>query len=96
MLGVVFASRIPGNQVAGLRIPDPVRASAFGILNGLMMTAMGLAAVLGGVLGDRIGVREACAAFLVIGAVVAAHAAAAPPRDPVDASLASGASTTPT
>jgi hypothetical protein len=81
MLGVVFASRIPGNQVAGLRIPDPVRASAFGILNGLMMTAMGLAAVLGGVLGDRIGVRMACVAFLAVGAAVAAHSAVAPPRD---------------
>jgi hypothetical protein len=82
MLGVVFASRIPGNQVAGLRIPDPVRASAFGILNGLMMTAMGLAALLGGALGDRIGVRMACVAFLAVGTAVALQAAVAPPRDP--------------
>ncbi|MGH9118963.1 MAG: MFS transporter [Acidimicrobiales bacterium] len=82
-LGIVFASRIPANQVAGLRIPDAVRASAFGILAGLMLATQGLAALLGGVVADEIGVRMACVAFLAVGTVVAVYSAVAPPRDAV-------------
>ena len=79
-LGIVFASRIPANQVAGLRIPDHVRASAFGILAGLMLASQGVAALLGGVMADAIGVRMACVAFLAVGSVVAIYSAVAPPR----------------
>jgi predicted MFS family arabinose efflux permease len=80
-LGIVFASRIPANQVAGLRIPDEVRASAFGVLAGIMLAAQGLAAVLGGVVADRIGVRMACIVFLVPAIAVSIYSVVAPPTD---------------
>jgi MFS family permease len=83
-LGIVFASRIPANQVSGLRIPDSVRASAFGILAGIIFVAQGAAALLGGVVADQTGVRVACIAFLCIGAVVSIHAWVSPPREPTD------------
>lgn len=83
-LGVVFASRIPANAVSGLRIPDSVRASAFGILAGLMLAGQGVAALLGGVLADQIGVRVACVLFLVVGAVVSLYGAVWPPRESSD------------
>jgi len=88
-LGIVFASRIPANQVAGLRIPDAVRASAFGILAGLMLASQGLAALLGGVVADQIGVRMACVAFLVVGTMVSVYSAVAPPREAVVSAAAS-------
>jgi MFS family permease len=90
-LGAVFASRIPANQVAGLRIPDAVRASAFGILAGIMLASQGLAALLGGVLADRIGVRTACILFLVPAVVVSLYSAVAPPREAPSAASAADA-----
>jgi MFS family permease len=81
-LGIVFASRIPANQVSGLRIPDSVRASAFGILAGLMLAGQGGAALLGGLLGDEIGVRTAIVAFLALGAAVSLYGVVSPPREP--------------
>jgi MFS family permease len=84
-LGAVFASRIPANQVAGLRIPDEVRASAFGILAGIMLAAQGLAAMVGGIVADRIGVRLACIVFLVPALAVSVYSAVAPPREPASA-----------
>ncbi len=80
-VGAVFASRIPANKVAGLRIPDHVRASAFGILNSLVTTSLAAGAFLGGLLGDRIGVRVACIVFLAIAALVSIRAALVPPRE---------------
>jgi MFS family permease len=80
-LGTIFASRIPANQVAGLRIPDEVRASAFGVLAGIMLAAQGLAALLGGVAADRIGVRMACIVFLVPAIGVSLYSAISPPRE---------------
>jgi MFS family permease len=90
-LGIVFASRIPANQVAGLRIPDEVRASAFGILAGVVFAAQGLGALLGGIIGDRVGVRQAIIAFLVVGGAVSVYSALAPPRESAT-SAAKGAS----
>jgi MFS family permease len=95
-LGAVFASRIPANQVTGLRIPDEVRASAFGILAGFMLASQGLAALLGGVLADRIGVRVACIVFLVPAVVVSAYSALAPPRDAPSGTSADARSSTAT
>jgi Transmembrane secretion effector len=87
-LGTVFASRIPANQVAGLRIPDEIRASAFGVLAGIMLAAQGLAAMLGGIAADQIGVRTTCIVFLIPAVVVSVYSAVAPPRDPASASAA--------
>jgi predicted MFS family arabinose efflux permease len=79
-LGVVFASRIPANQVAGLRIPDEVRSTAFAVVQGAILGAQGLAAAGGGALADWVGVRQACAIALVPAVVLGAGAATVAPR----------------
>ena len=58
-VGVVFATAVPANIVAGLRTPNEVRASTFGVLTGVWYGSEGIGAALGGVLARSHGVRHA-------------------------------------
>jgi MFS family permease len=79
-LGIAFASGLPANAVAGTRLPDAVRSSAFGILMGCMQGAAAISVGAGGYLASRVGTREACATALALSAVLSAWAALRPAR----------------
>lgn len=79
-LGVAFASGLPANAVAGSRLPDEVRSSAFGILMGCLQGAAAIAVAGGGYLASRFGTREACTTALVVASVLSAWGALRPPR----------------
>ena len=57
--GVTFAASVPSNTVAGRRIPDEVRASVFSVLQGVVLGAHALGAVVGGVAASWVGVTNA-------------------------------------
>jgi predicted MFS family arabinose efflux permease len=72
-VGAIFASGVPANAILGTRVPDDVRSSAYGIVNGVLQAATAAAAALGGLAAIHIGVRTTCVianvAALVVGAV---------------------------
>ena len=57
--GVTFAATVPANAVAGRRIPDDVRASVFSVLQGFILGAHALGAVVGGLAASWLGVANA-------------------------------------
>ena len=80
-VGAMLASRVPANEVSGLRIPDRVRGSAFTIIQGFLLGGQALAAAVGGVLARWIGIRETLVAFLVIAALVSVWGSTLPPTE---------------
>lgn len=64
-LGIVFGVALPTNVVVGTRLPDHIRASAFGLLEGALMVAQLAGAGLTGVLAGVVGIRPACAIAVV-------------------------------
>lgn len=81
-LGVVFALVIPAGTVVGQRLPTDVRASAFGILQGLMLGGQALGATVGGAIAGAVGASRASAYALAPAALYAAYAVIRVPRDP--------------
>jgi predicted MFS family arabinose efflux permease len=78
-VGAMLASRVPANEVAGLRIPDRVRGSAFMIIQGFLLGGRAAAAALGGVLARWIGIRSTLVLFLGVAALVSAWGSTLPP-----------------
>ncbi len=70
-IGVGFAAAVPSNTAAGRLIPDEIRASTFGILQGVVVGAHALGAATGGVVAARTslawGVTAGAAALAVVG-----------------------------
>ena len=98
-LGAVFASRLPGLQAVGLRIPDELRATAFGLMAGALAVGSIVVPPLAGYISDVVGIRSTMVIFSAAAAGVAAIAALLPLRDrqtdeptlkPNDADRASG------
>jgi MFS family permease len=56
-VGVIFASGIPANTVMGTEVPDDIRASAFGILNGVLRATNAVAAIAAVGLASAVGIR---------------------------------------
>lgn len=69
-VGVIFAIGVPSNIVTGLRTPNAVRASTFGVITGVLYGSEGIGAALGGVLAHTLGVRESIVLCLSIAATV--------------------------
>jgi predicted MFS family arabinose efflux permease len=80
-VGAMLASRVPANEVSGLRIPDRVRGSAFTIIQGFLLGGQAVAAAIGGVLARWIGIRQTLVAFLVIAALVSVWGSTLPPTE---------------
>ncbi len=59
-VGVTLGSVIPTNTVAGTRLPNESRASAFGLAQGVLFGADAAGAAIGGLLAVVFGVRTAC------------------------------------
>jgi MFS family permease len=74
-LGLVFAGRIPGNQVLGTRIPDRVRAATFSVFAGLIALGQATGPLLAALISEHLGVRTAlvlsCATAAAVGMLVA-------------------------
>jgi len=60
-IGVVFAMVIPAYAVVGTRLPGEIRASAFGLLQGLLLGGQALASIAGGGLAILVGPGPASA-----------------------------------
>lgn len=58
-IGVSFAASIPTNTAAGRRIPDNIRASTFGILQGVVVGAHALGAAAGGLIASQTSLSTA-------------------------------------
>lgn len=58
-IGIGFAAAIPTNTAAGRRIPDEIRASTFGILQGVVVGAHALGAAFGGLIATWVSLRFA-------------------------------------
>ena len=77
--GVAFACTVPTNVVAGRRIPNEVRSSAFSFLQGAILVGFGLGSVGGGIVAERLGVQRAlalCGVIILASATWAYFAAA--------------------
>jgi MFS family permease len=77
-LGAVFASRLPGTQAMGLRIPDHIRATAFGLVSGALALGIVVIPPIAGYLADSIGIRSVMVLFSGAAAAVAAIAVVIP------------------
>ena len=80
-IGALNASRVPGNEVAALRLDDSVRVPAFAIINGFLLGSQALAAAAGGVIARGVGVRGTIILSLLVAAVVGAWGTIRPPRE---------------
>ena len=65
-VGIIFGTLIPTNTVAGTRLPNESRASAFGLAQGVLYFAQGAGAAAGGVIASIWGVRMACMVAMVV------------------------------
>jgi hypothetical protein len=80
-IGALNASRVPGNEVAVLRLDDRVRVPAFSVINGFLLGSQALAAALGGVTARWIGVRQTIVLSLVISGAVGLWGTLRPPHE---------------
>lgn len=60
-IGVAFAMVIPAYAVVGTRLPEDIRATAFGLLQGLLLGGQALASIAGGGLALLVGAGPASA-----------------------------------
>lgn len=58
-IGVAFAMVIPAYAVVGTRLPAEIRASAFGLLQGLLLGGQALASIAGGFIANIVGAGPA-------------------------------------
>jgi len=63
-IGITFALAIPAYAVVGTRLPEDSRATAFGLLQGMLLGGQALGAILGGFLAVGIGAGPAAALAL--------------------------------
>jgi predicted MFS family arabinose efflux permease len=80
-VGSLNASRIPGNEVAVLRLEDRLRVPWLAVLNGFLLGSQAIAAGLGGLLAKSVGVRQTIVVSLVISGVVGLWGTLRPPRE---------------
>jgi predicted MFS family arabinose efflux permease len=80
-IGIIYASIVPANEVAGLRIPDRVRGTSFSILSGFMLGGQAIAAAVGGLIAHYAGIRPTIAGALIIAFGVSLWGFISPPRE---------------
>lgn len=86
-LGGIFAVVIPAYSFVGIRLPADVRATAFGLLQGMLLGGQALAGIAGGLLANATGAPGATALALIPAVAYAAFAAVTVPPDPNEAGL---------
>ncbi len=78
--GIVFALTVPASTVVGSRLPNHLRSSAFGLLQGLTMAGQALGALAGGLIAASTGAARASSITLAAGALFALYAVLVQPR----------------
>ncbi|HJR19520.1 MAG TPA: MFS transporter [Actinomycetota bacterium] len=78
-VGVVFAMVIPAYAVVGTRLPEDIRATAFGLLQGMLLGGQALASIIGGGVAVLVGPGPASAFALFPALGYAAFAFLVPP-----------------
>jgi hypothetical protein len=73
-MGAMFGPIVPGNYIAGRRIAQATRASAFGLLQGMLLGAHAVGATLGGLIAAAVGPAPALAVAAGPGVAFAAWA----------------------
>jgi MFS family permease len=63
-IGITFAMVIPAYAVVGTRLPEEIRASAFGLMQGMLLGGQALASIAGGGLAVLVGSGPAAALAL--------------------------------
>jgi hypothetical protein len=81
-VGALYATRVPGNEVAMLHVEDRLRGPAFGVVNGFLVGMQALAVAAGGLLAQAFGVTPTIVVALLIAAAVGAWGAATSPYEP--------------
>ncbi len=82
-IGVAFGASMIANIVFGRRLPDTDRAAIFSVVQGVIFISLSAGALIGGVISDLVGIREAnviLAGVLALCAVVAASVAVSHPE----------------
>lgn len=87
--GAVFGTRLPGYQVASVKVPEQIRANAFSVYVGLVAAGGVIVPPIFGLFTDRLGVRTVMIAAL-LGAAAASAAAVAAPRLPGEVDVQPG------
>ncbi len=82
-VGVTLGSVIPTNTVAGTRLPNESRASAFGLAQGVLFGADAAGAAIGGLLTAAFGVRGACLTAMGFVLAVGLWGMVTAPREPL-------------
>jgi predicted MFS family arabinose efflux permease len=80
-VGALNASRVPANEVAGLRLEDRMRAPANSVINGFLLGSQAVAAAGGGLLAKLIGIRSTIVFALVLAGLVGAWGVLRPPHE---------------
>jgi MFS family permease len=80
-VGWLYASRVPGNEVALLRMDDRMRGPASGVFNSFLVGGQAVAAAVGGLLARSLGVRETITLVLILPTAIGAWGAIAPPKE---------------
>jgi MFS family permease len=78
-IGIIFALAIPAYAVVGTRLPEESRATAFGLLQGMLLGGQALGALLGGALAVWVGAGPASALALFPALGFALYAYLVPP-----------------
>jgi MFS family permease len=80
-IGVLNASRIPGNEVAVFRLEDRERGPWLALVNGFVLGSQAVAAATGGIVASSIGIREAIVVSLVVSGIVGLWGSLRPPHE---------------
>jgi hypothetical protein len=80
-IGVLNASRIPGNEVAVYRLDDRQRGPWLALVNGFALGSQAVAAAGGGILASGIGIRQAIVVSLVVSGIVGLWGTLRPPHE---------------
>jgi MFS family permease len=80
-VGALYASRVPANEVALLRVQDHLRGPATSVFNSFLVGGQALAAAIGGIVARSFGVRPTIAVALLLPAAIGAWGAVTPPHE---------------
>jgi MFS family permease len=78
--GAIFSIIVPANAVGGARIADDVRASAFGLIQGLVTGGQAIGVLAGGLVAQAVGAGAASGILLIPSALYCLFASASVPE----------------
>jgi len=80
-IGVLNASRIPANEVAVARLDDHQLGPWIALMNGFVLGSQAVAAAVGGIVANAIGIRQAILVSLIVAGAVGLFGTLRPPNE---------------